>query len=1357
MKRSPQAPVAPDAGQMSARIRAHDWGRTPLGPPEAWPPSLRTAMSIVLGSRYPMFLWWGPELINLYNDPYIPVLGRRHPEALGRPAREIWSEIWDTVGPQCEAVVRKGESTWNEDLLLLMQRHGYTEETFFTFSYSPVIVEDGSVGGMFCACNETTGRVLGERRLAALRKLASLPRTASPRDACLEAARLLEANARDVPFALLYLLEPDGGRARLHAASGLRGGDPGAPEWIDPAAPPAPEAPWPLTAALAGETRRLDGLAARLALPGGPWPEAADTALLLPLKGPHGPPLGVLVAGTSPRRPLDNDYQGFLELVAGSIAAAVGESRIYAEEHARAEALAELDRAKTAFFSDVSHELRTPLTLLLGPLEDELAAAAAPSENLRLALRNARRLHRLVNTLLDFARLEGGRLRAHLAPVDLAAETLALASGFRPAMERAGLRFELDCPPLPAPVAVDLELWEKLVLNLLSNALKFTLHGSVRLVLRALPERVELRVADTGSGIPAAELPRLFERFHRVRGVAARSHEGTGIGLALVREIARLHGGDVSVESVEGRGSTFIVTVPRLAGEAAEASASPAAGSGFEAGETTARHVEEFERWLDPAEPEPSAVSAAGEGALVAAAGRPRVLVVDDNADMRDYLRRLLAPAYTVEVAADGLAAWACVERALPDLVLSDVMLPGLDGFGLLRRLRAEARTRSLPVVLLSARAGEEARVGGLEAGADDYLVKPFAARELLARLRSQIELAKLRRESADRVARILDNISDGFHTIDAAGRYTAINPAARALFVGQGVDPESLLGRQIFEVFPELLATAGGQSLRRALVERAPTSTETFYHPWGRWYWIRNQPTPDGGVASFIQDITERRAAEERLRRALADLEAVYAQIPVGMVQLDHELRYVRINEMLASINGRPPSAHIGRTLAEIVPEVAPFLEPAFRRVLETGEPQIDAELHAMTLVEPRQPCVWLQSCFPLRDDAGRIIGLNVVVRDITEQKRNLEAVRLNEERFRTLANIVADVPWVLDPEGCFTSPQPAWEHYTGQAWEQHRERGWLGAVHPEDRAALAARWVEVSRGRGLFQAQIRLWSAAEGRHRHVVARATPLLAADGAVREWIGACTDVHEEREAAENLERLVAERTAALEEKIAEIETFSYSIAHDMRAPLRSMRGFSELLLAEHAPRLDDEGREFLRRIAASALRMDRLIQDILGYSRVMQGEPPRERVELEPLLRGLIESYPFLHPSKAEILIEGDLPPVRGSEALFTQVFSNLLGNAVKFVEPGVKPRVRIWAETGGDEHVRVFVRDNGIGIAESQQRKVFAIFQQVDRNSGGTGIGLAIVKKAIERMGGAVGLQSELSVGSTFVLRLRGA
>ena len=754
-------------GELPLLMRDVDWTRTPIGPVERWPQSLRTSVSICLSSRFPILLWWGPELVMLYNDAYRPILGAlKHPAALGQPGRECWPEIWEVIGPMLRQVMDQGTATWSEDQLLLLERNGYPEECYFTFSYSPIHDESGGIGGVFTAVTETTGRVIGERRLETLRALAARAGTAgNAREACSAAAEALASNGADLPFALLYLIEPDGRHARLAGATGIDAGTVASPPTIDLDANGGGS--WPLRAARGGEPLQVEDIGASV----GPLLAAADAiiprqALILPLAlaGQDGE-TGFLVAGLNPRRALDGDYRSFLSLVAGQIATALADARAHEAERSRIEALAALDQAKTIFFSDVSHEFRTPLTLMLGPLADALADRVQPlpprqRERLVIAERSGLRLLRLVNTLLDFARIEAGRVEAVYEPLDLAALTADLASAFRSAMEAAGLRFVVDCPPLAAPVWVDREMWEKIVLNLLSNAFKFTLAGEVTVSLRGSDGGVELLVSDTGSGIPPAELPRVFERFHRVRGAHARTQEGTGIGLALVADLARLHGGAVTARSKEGRGSTFSVTLPwgnaHLPAErlgSARTLGSTALGA--------ASFVQEALRWLpadkarhaslgDP----PAAAQSAHRGATpdLHPERSPEILIADDNADMRDYLQGILGDRYRVRAVADGHTALQAVERRLPDLVLSDVMMPGLDGLGLLAALRADPRTAAIPVILLSARAGEEAAVAGLRAGADDYLVKPFAARELLARVGAHLALARVRQETIDRL-----------------------------------------------------------------------------------------------------------------------------------------------------------------------------------------------------------------------------------------------------------------------------------------------------------------------------------------------------------------------------------------------------------------------------------------------------------------------------------------------------------------------------------------------------------------------------------------------------------------------------
>jgi signal transduction histidine kinase len=451
-----------------------------------------------------------------------------------------------------------------------------------------------------------------------------------------------------------------------------------------------------------------------------------------------------------------------------------------------AEKLKELDRAKTEFFSNVSHEFRTPLTLMLGPLEDALADRAEPlgsvqSARIHLAHENSLRLLKLVNALLDFSRLQAGRTQARFAPLDLAQFTAELAGMFDSAVTRTSLRLRIDCPPLSQPAWVDRNLWEKIVLNLVSNAFKFTHEGHIAVRVQEDADSMTLEVADTGVGIPPNELPRIFERFHRVPGVTGRAYEGTGIGLALVRELVGLHGGEVNVSSTVGAGTTFRVRVPKGFAHLPDDSVVQQADRATASREAAA-HLADATRWQRHTDVAQSGPPQSEPGS---AATRPRVLVVDDNADLREYISALLAPGYAVTTAIDGLQGLASAQETPPDIIVSDVMMPGLTGTDLVRELRADPRTASIPIILISARAGQEAAVAGLDAGSDDYLVKPFAAAELLARVRTHVQLALKRREWISELQAANRELDAFTHSVahDLRAPLRGINGMAEILF----------------------------------------------------------------------------------------------------------------------------------------------------------------------------------------------------------------------------------------------------------------------------------------------------------------------------------------------------------------------------------------------------------------------------------------------------------------------------------------------------------------------------------------------------------------------------------------------
>ncbi|MGA2881833.1 MAG: ATP-binding protein [Bryobacteraceae bacterium] len=988
---------------MAEQMRLLDWSRTPLGPAETWPQSLKTTVSTCLDSKFAIVVWWGPELVTFYNDGYMRIIGNKHPHALGLRAIELWPEIWHIIGPMLEGVMQRSEATWSENLLLELERSGYPEECYFTFSYSPIRDESGGVGGVFTPVQETTSQVIGERRLRTLRDLAEGARAAnaqSSEEVCRLASQTLSKNLHDIPFAAFYLFSENGKEARLAGTSGVASRTALLPELVrlDESA-----AQWPFASALQSTETEVIQIPGELEnVPCGAWPVPPRAALAIPIS-PAGQHIGFALLAINPRKQLDEEYSGFLSLVGGHVTTAIAEARALEDERKRAHALAELDKAKTAFFSNVSHEFRTPLTLMLGPLEELLGAndAIPPrvTELLSVTYRNGLRLQKLVNTLLEFSRIEAGRVRASYQPTDLAAFTAELASTFRAAVEKAGLALIVDCSPLPDPVYVDREMWEKVVLNLLSNAFKYTFEGTITVRVNARDGRARLSIEDTGTGIPEQELPHLFERFHRVEGARGRTQEGTGIGLALVAELIKLHGGTVEASSIAGRGSTFTVSIPFGA-------AGQMAAQVLSAGPIHAEsYVEEAARWL-PVEQRTLIAPGVSSG---------KVLVADDNADMRQYLAKLLADRYQVETVANGEQALASVLDHPPDLVLSDVMMPGLDGFGLLEALRENPETRTLPVILLSARAGEEARVEGLGAGASDYLVKPFTARELLARVGAHLEMARIREEAAqreeglraeaeaarDRAIGVLESIQDGFFSLDKDWRFTYVNAAGERTL---GANREELLGKSLWERYPETVATRVDDEYRRAVRDRVPVEFENFYEPWQRWFAVKAYPTEQGGLSVYFCDITAQKRALEALQESQDRLRAIYdgTYTYIGLLAPDGTLLEANraslefANNTRADVVGRPFWDGPWFTGTPGAPEL---IRESVARAAQGEFIRFEA-----TVRRPSGECPTFDISFhPVRNELGEVVLIVPEGRDITDRKRTDEQLtRSNEQLTR-------------------------------------------------------------------------------------------------------------------------------------------------------------------------------------------------------------------------------------------------------------------------------------------------------------------------------------------------------------------
>ncbi|WP_293003765.1 SpoIIE family protein phosphatase [Mycobacterium sp.] len=705
-------------GEMGEQFRDFNWKRHPLGAPQTWPMEVRSVVALTLTSRFPTVLWLGADdLFQVYNDAYSQILGDRHIDALGKRAAHIWWDIWPVISPMLARVLATGEATWSHDLMFAIVTGGRRVERYFTFTYSPLISDRGKTYGVFSSSYETTERVLSERRMRLLTAVASnVLDSNSIDDAAQAVVSVCDTQPSDVPFVAAYVDSGAGPTLRA-ASSSVATVLPTVLETLTDWEPARSRSDIHLIDNIAD---RITGLSDEL---GAACPEQA---LLMPLGDDHAG--GALLVAINPRCDLDEQYVGFCQLIADQLTSGMSAAMSFDQQRRRADALSELDRAKSAFLTNVSHEFRTPLTLLLGPLDHALTIEGLDGEladQLAAARRNAGRLQRLVDSLLDFSRIEAGRATAALLCTDVGALTAHIAASFSELCQRAGLSLELDYRPALADV--DPGMWETIVLNLLSNAVKYTLTGSVKVTVRSDVAQCHIAIRDTGVGISDADLKRLGERFFRADSAHARSVEGTGIGLSLVRGLVELQGGTIEYASQVARGTTVTVRLPR------SLSSTPVEHSPARLLDNP--YVIEAGQWITGQHSDPA-------GADLPPARAELVVVAEDNADMRAHLHRVLSQQFRTVLVPDGRQCLEAARKLRPDIIVTDVMMPRMDGFALVAAIREDPLLSATPVLMLSARTSTEAISEGLSGGADDYLPKPFHAQELIDRITARLAAA---------------------------------------------------------------------------------------------------------------------------------------------------------------------------------------------------------------------------------------------------------------------------------------------------------------------------------------------------------------------------------------------------------------------------------------------------------------------------------------------------------------------------------------------------------------------------------------------------------------------------------------
>lgn len=622
-------------------------------------------------------------------------------------------------------------------------------------------------------------------------------------------------------------------------------------------------------------------------------------------------------------------------------------------------------------------------------------------------------------------------------------------------------------------------------------------------------------------------------------------------------------------------------------------------------------------------------------------------------------------------------------------------------------------------------------------------------------------------RESEARFQAFMNNLAGFAFIKDPEGRHVFVNSTWERLF---GHKLEAVRGMTDDDLFTGEMAAEFKVGDARLRAERKPFQAIEVLTLQGetRSYFVSKFLIPGeregeeliGGVAV---DVTERLKTQEALRESQAMSQAILGSALDAVVTIGEGGSIVEFNQAAEKMFGRKRDEVLGLNMAEVIvpPEMRGRHQDALKKCVETGESRILGKLIELQAMRADG------SLFPVeltinRVEHGPRLLFTGFIRDISERKAAEAALRLSEERYRTLMSASVSVVWTTNAEGEFDAPQPSWGNYTGQSWEQYRGFGWAQAIEEADREVIRERWKVALEKRQTYTSEGRLFCAATKSHRHFTARGIPLLKEDGSVREWIGTVTDIEdqkcaelERRQLNVSLEKRVAERTEELEATNKELESFCYSVSHDLRAPLRAIDGFSQALAEDYAEVLDESGRNYLDRVRKGALRMARLIDDLLELSRIGRAELMMQSVDLSNMAKLVAEELQHGDPERQ---MEWSVAPgIRawGDSRLMRVALDNLLGNAWKFTRHQSKPRIEFGVTQQASGMV-YFVRDNGAGFDMKYSGKLFGVFQRLHSANEyeGTGVGLANVQRVVHRHGGQIWAEAKVDEGATFYFTL---
>ncbi len=1018
--------------------------------------------------------------------------------------------------------------------------------------------------------------------------------------------------------------------------------------------------------------------------------------------------------------------------------------------------LTELDQLKSKFFANISHELRTPLTLILAPLEKRLLQlsgddqAVTERREVEMMLRNARLMYRHVTDLLEVAKLEAGRVKPHWARFDLARMVRTTASLFESLANERQIVYEIIATT-PLMIESDSEKLQRVLLNLLSNAFKFTpCGGHISVRLEQGEDQVQLAVQDDGPGIPMESREQVFDRFMQVEGAGKHHHGGTGLGLAIVKEFVELLGGRIELRESPGGGALFVVDLPFKAPAGSILLDTPS--------ELDAILVHET---IDELNPQPVA---AVTPTLTLTGKQVLVLVVEDNADLNQFVCEVLQPHYQVASARDGKQGLEQAIALIPDLILTDIMMPKMNGDQMVKALRQQRALSNVPIVVMTAKTDDEQRIELLRNYVQDYLDKPFVVPELLLRVDRLVaqrqRIQEQIQESEARFQATFEQAAVGIAIKSPEGHWMRVNhklceivgyTAAELTDLNfQDLTHADDLQIELDRIGQVLVGTISTYSLEKRYRRKD-----------GSWVWINvtasmvrkiNQ-TPNYFIV-IVEDIQARKEIE-------ADFSEAKRIAHLGHWKWDLRTNVHTWSEEVYRIFGRdlqlPPASY---------EEVQQYYVPASRENLTV---KVESCLTQGVALRFDAECIRSdgEHCWVTvrgeaeRDAEERIVGLHGMIQDITERKKAEMVLQESRERLKLFIDYAPAALAMFDREMCYLALSQRWRRDFQLGDEEV-----LGLSHYAIFPEIGETWKDIHRrslAGEIIRADEDFFERADGHSYWLRWEVRPWYQVNGNVGGIVIFTEDITVQKQAEEamrqfnaTLERRIAERTAELNALNQSLESFVYSVSHDLKAPLRGVEGYSRLLQEDYGEQLDEEGRVFIRNIRSGVARMNELITDLLTYSRMERRKLESGTLDLTALVeQALRDCAQEIAVQRIEVL--NHLPPlgVYGDREGILLVLRNLLENAIKFCKHAAHPCIEL-GSSHEDQSVTLWIKDNGIGFDMKYNQRIFEIFERLHRQEDypGTGIGLALVRKAMERMGGEVWAQSASGQGATFFLRL---